>query len=230
MILSDESLIVFIFTICTILILWLVFYYRRLQQALYWLHGRQHIKMRDRGEIIRERILQDLFIYRRNLELSKATSRDSQLKLEKHDLETFENIHHSLKRLSEYLYPAHIDDSLSLAIMCLLESWKLHIPGLNLQLNLSNECHEQSYERSRLILMVLDELLQITLPLISPLVSISATLQQQGHQNQLIVELNSPDIFKLESYSCLEKLNFIKQTFNFLISGKCFYRKENSNQ
>ena len=230
MILLDESLIVFILTICTIIILWLVFHYHRLQQALYWLYGRQYIKMRNEGEIIRERILQDLFTFRRNLELSKVSSPGHQQKLENYDLKTFENIHTSLKKLSEYLYPAHVDDSLSLAITCLLESWKLHIPNLYLQLNLPVDWQEESYERNRIILMVLEELLQITLPLLSQSVSIFTSLQQQGHQSQLIVKFNSPEIFKLESDCCLQKFNFIKQIFKILISGKCFYRKENSSQ
>ncbi|MGB6296193.1 MAG: hypothetical protein WBF90_08405 [Rivularia sp. (in: cyanobacteria)] len=210
---------------------WLLAYNRKLQQALYWLHGRQYRKMRYEGEAIRERILQDLFIFRRSLELSQVKNRESQKESEKYDLKTFENIHHSLKELSEYLYPAHVDDSLSLAIECLLESWRSDIPHLNLQINVpSQERYKESYEFNRIILMVLSELFQITLPLISDEVSIFISLDWQRYRNKLIVKLNLPSIFKLKSDSCLQKLDFIKNIFRFLTSGKCFYRQESSSQ
>ncbi|NJO64346.1 MAG: hypothetical protein HC836_41120 [Richelia sp. RM2_1_2] len=225
-----ESLLIFICIICILATIRLRVSYRRSQQALIWWNGRQYGKMRYEGEVIRERILQDLFILRRNLELSKVNSRESQLKLEKYDLETFEKLHHSLKQLSEYLYPAHIDDSLGLAVACLVEYWKLQIPGLNLQLDIQTDWHDESYERSRVILMVMSELLQITLPLISPSVSISISLEQQDSRNQLIVKFDSPDISKLESYSCSQQLDFLKHIFTFLIPGKCFYRKQKSMQ
>lgn len=226
-----ESLLVSICIILIIAILRLLAYNRQLQQALYWLHSKQYRKMRYEGEVIRERILQDLFIFRRSLELSHVKNRESQKTLEKYDLETVENIHNSLKELSEYLYPAHVDDSLSLAISCLLESWKSDIPHLNVQMNIVNqEYHKENYECNRIILMILSELFQITLPLIADEVSIFISLDLQGYRNKLIVKLNSPSIFKLESYSSLQKLDFIKNIFKFLTSGKCFYRKENSSQ
>lgn len=225
-----ESPFVFICISCIIVTLWLTVYYRRLQQALYWLHSRQYRRMRDEGELIRERILQDLFIFRRNLELSQVIDRENQQQVNKYNLETFENIHHSLKKLSEYLYPAHIDESLSLAIECLLESWKLNIPNLTLQLNIPNNWHEESYECSRIILIALEELLQITLPLISDSVSIFISLKQEKHQNELILKFNSPNILNLESKSCMQQLDFIKNIFTFFTPGKCFYRQENSTQ
>lgn len=230
MIILHESLLIFTCIICIVTTIRLLIYYRRGQQALNWWHGRQYKKMRDEGELIREGILQDLFIFRRNLELSKVNSGENQRKLENYDLETFEKIHHSLKILSEYLYPAHIDDSLSLAIVCLLESWKLRIPGLNLQFNVPNDWQKETYEGSRIILMILEELLQITLPLISPSVSIFTSLEQQGYGSELTVKLTSPDISKLTSSSCSQQLDSLKHTFKFLTSGKCFYRKENSTQ
>lgn len=226
-----ESLLVLICISLIIAILWLLAYNRQLQQALYWLHSKQYRKMRYEGEVIRERILQDLFIFRRSLELSHVNNPESQKQSEKYDLKTFENIHHSLRELSEYLYPAHADDSLSLAISSLLESWKSDIPHLNLQINVpSQERYKESYEFNRIILMVLSELFQITLPLISDEVSIFISLDWQGYRNKLIVKLNSPSIFKLESDSCLKKLDFIQNIFRFLTSGKCFYRKEHSSQ
>lgn len=226
-----ESLLVLSCISLIIAISWLLAYNRQLQQALYWLHARQYRKMRYEGEVIRETILQDLFIFRRSLELFQVQSGEIENQSEKYDLKTFENIHHSLKELSEYLYPAHVDDSLSLAIECLLESWKSDIPDLNLQMNVpSQERYRESYEFNRIILMVLEEFFQITLPLISEEVSISISLDWQKYRNKLTVKLNSPSIFKLESDSCLQKLDFIKHIFRFLTSGKCFYCKENSSQ
>lgn len=230
MIVNSESVLLFICIICILAMLWMQVSYRRAQQALNWWNSRQYRKMRYEGELIRERILQDLFIIRRNLELSQTNSRGSQEKLDKYDLETFENLHHSLINLSEYLYPAHIDDSLGLAIACLAECWKLHIPLLNLQLDIPTDWHEKFYERNRLILMVFSELLQITLPLIAPSVSISISLKQQSTRNELIVKIISPDISKLESYSCSQQLKFLKQCFKFLTPGKCLLRKENQTQ
>lgn len=226
-----ESLLVLICISLIIAILWLLAYNRQLQQALYWLHIRQYRKMRYEGEVIRESILQDLFIFRRSLELSQVKNRESQKILEQYDLKTFENIHNSLKELSEYLYPAHVDDSLSLAISYLLESWKSDIPHLNLHMNVPSQGeHKESDELNRIILMVLSELFQIILPLISDEVTIFISLDWQEYRNKLTVKLNSPSIFKLESDSCLQKLDFIKNIFRFLTSGKCFYRKENSSQ
>lgn len=226
-----ESLLVLSSIILIIAISWLLAYNRQLQQALYWLHSKQYRKMRYEGEVIRERILQDLFIFRRSLELSHVKNPESQKQSEKYDLKTFENIHHSLRELSEYLYPAHVDDSLPLAISYLLESWKSDIPHLNLQINVaSQEEHKENYECNRIILMILEELFQITLPLISDRVSIFTSLDWQGYRNKLIVQMNSPSIFKLESYSYLQKLDYLKKVFEFLTCGKCFYRRESSTQ
>ena len=84
-----ESLLVLSCISLIIAISWLLAYNRQLQQALYWLHARQYRKMRYEGEVIRETILQDLFIFRRSLELFQVQSGEIENQSEKYDLKTF---------------------------------------------------------------------------------------------------------------------------------------------
>lgn len=140
---------------------WIIISRQKTRQALIWWYGRQHARMCQEAELIRNKTLQELFIIRRHLELSQLNN-DENVFDHKY-LDNIQTIHNSVKKLSEYLYPAHIDDSLPLAIHSLLESCKFRFSVSSLNLELPETWENGSEENNRIILAVIEELLHITL-------------------------------------------------------------------
>jgi hypothetical protein len=214
---------------CIVVVLWILVSHHQAQQALLWWNNRQWMRMYQEGEIIRNGLLQESFIIRRYLELSSVNSSESQHQQDQYYLTTIEKFHRLLKELSDYLSPAYIDDSLSLAIGYLLESWKSHTPALNLKLELPTKWHQESHQLSRIILVTLEELLQINLSNISNSVSIFVSLKSQGHMAELMVQLTYSHEPKFTSCSKSLELNYLRRTFKFLTDGECLhYQKDNT--
>ncbi|MEC4812303.1 MAG: hypothetical protein SAK29_03345 [Scytonema sp. PMC 1069.18] len=222
-----KSVVIITYLISVAFVLWMLVSYHRTQQALHWWYHRQHIRMRQEGEVIRDKMLQELFVLRRYIELSEVSPNGNRNKLEKYDLENIEKIHHSFKQLSEYLYPAYIDDSLPLAIRCLLESWKTRNLELNIKHDLPQEWDNEPGDRIRTILTAVEELLIIVSEISAPL-SIVVSLEKHRHLSELKIQLTFPNPLKLTSQS--QELDSLCCAFKFIISGECFYYQEYSTQ
>lgn len=211
--------------ICIIIVFQLIIYYRQTQEALLWWHNRLWMRMCEKGEEIRNGLLQDSFVMRRYLELSSANINSDQRWPQKHYLNTFEKFYRSLNELSDYLFPAHIDDSLSLAIRHLLNSWKWRIQGLEIETDLQNHWYYESHQLNRIILMVLDELLRINLVQNFHVTSISIILQSNNKYSEIIVNFtNNSHILNKKSKIALTELKYLRHCFNFLTKGRCWYK------
>ncbi|MDJ0616771.1 MAG: hypothetical protein QNJ63_08495 [Calothrix sp. MO_192.B10] len=197
---------------------WIIISRQKTRQALIWWYGRQHIRMCQEAELIRNKTLQELFIIRRNLELSQLNN-DENL-FDNKCLDNIQTIHHSLKKLSEYLYPAHIDDSLPLAIRSLLESCKFRFSLSNLNLELPETWENGSEENSRIILAVIEELLRITLSKTS-IISIFLKLEQQIDSCQLKMQIRNIANLSHDSYQL--EFDFLSSIFQIFTGGKCDY-------
>ncbi|MEH2193588.1 MAG: hypothetical protein V7K98_13270 [Nostoc sp.] len=207
-----------------IVVLCLFLYHQQTQRALIWWHNRQWIRMHQEAEMIHNDLLQESFVIRRNLEISSINPSVYQQQQEQSYLATIEKFHHSLKELSDYLSPAHIDDSLPLAIRHILVRWRSRIPELNLQMELPTDWTPESLYTLRVVLMALEELLQIILSNISGRLSIFVSLKPRGNFNELMVQLTDLNKSKQTYISNLTEVAYLRHAFNFLTGGKCFYQ------
>jgi hypothetical protein len=216
-----------IIIICIVVVWWLINSRHRTQQAMIWWHDRQYAKMCQEGEAIRNGLLQESFVVRRHLELSALDSSGIQFSQHQYYLTTIEKFHHSLKELSDYLFPAHIDDSLSLAIKHLLVEWKLHSPELKLSMDLPADLKSDRPQVRRIILMALEEILHLSsvnsYSQNLKLVSLSVDLKNQEYFSKLKVEFNYKNL--CQGTQTIE-YDYLRRAFHFLTFGKCWYCRQ----
>ncbi|WP_174763536.1 MULTISPECIES: hypothetical protein [unclassified Anabaena] len=202
---------------------------QRIQQALQWWFYREFLKLFLESEKIRDDLLQESFTIRRDLDLLIIDNLNLSVTRIPAHIRKIDNFHHSLVQLSDRLCPISIQDSLPLSIECLLEPWINSNPYLDFQINMPVYWRIEEPERSWIILRVLEELLKITLPETESLlpIYIQITLKQIGSIGLLTVKISYPDISTLIFYSHLPELEYLYDSFKFLISGKCSYFNKN---
>jgi hypothetical protein len=211
----------------TCILLWLRSLLAQLQtqRSLHWWYAKQSIKLRDEAEEIRNDLLQESFVLRRTLEIS---SLGDQEKNHCDALKTMEKLHCSLKELSDRLSPPFVEDSLPRSIQHLLESWQSRYPSISIQSSLPLEWQQDNYEHCQAILMMLDELLQMSLSELPIADSISIRLQQQGTQGQLITQFQYATASAPNSCLNSSNLKHLRRIFQFLIPGNCSYQSTHS--
>jgi hypothetical protein len=227
MLIIEDSIVIIT---CIIVVLWLTVSHRQTQRALIWWNSRQSIRMCQEAETIRNGLLQESFILRRNLELLGANCLPNHHLQENYYLTTIEKFHHSLKELSDYLSPAYIDDSLPLAIRSILEMWKLRFPELNMDIELTSDLHDTSHQLNRVILTVLEELLQLTFlnVLTSPAMFVS--LKSRGDSNQFIVSFSYNNVSKSSKSSHSVEFGYLRRMYKLLTFGECIYRLKDNTE
>jgi hypothetical protein len=202
--------------------------YLKTEKALQWWSKRQSMYLFQESHQIREQLLQESFVLRRSIERDLAES--AELLPQNHQawLNQLEQLHHSLEKLSDRLVPAYTEDSLPIAIQCLIKSWQLRNPPVKFQLDLPIGWRQEQPERNLLIIKILDELLKINLANNSTKMLINICLKSQYNANQLIIKSNYYDdttpINSLKS----KDFEYLSETFRVLTSGQCFYRREDS--
>ncbi|MFB2645086.1 hypothetical protein ACE09Y_02265 [Raphidiopsis sp. BLCC-F218] len=134
-----------------------------------------------------------------------------------------ENFHHSLVELSDRLFPIYIEESLPLSIQCLLDSCFFAHPHISVDFNMPSYWRKESAQFSLLTLRTLQELMSITVPTFSNPLSIYINLKDRKNIRELTLEIIYPDISTLLFYSGLTELKYLSSSWEFLISGKCFY-------
>ncbi|QLE55101.1 hypothetical protein [Nostoc sp. TCL26-01] len=215
---------------CVAVLFYLLISYQQTQRALIWWNSRQWLRMYQAGETIQNGLLQESFVIRRHLEISSINPAFSQPEQDQYFLATIEKFHHSLKELSDYLSPPHIDNSLPLAIWYLLTKWESRLPGLKLQIELPTEWHQELPSTNRLILMILEEFLQITLATIPNTLSIFISLRPRKNFSEIMVRLTDSNIQNKTYKSNFLELDYLRYTFNFLIFGECLYQHNNNTE
>lgn len=191
-----------------------------------WWQQRQSRRLSCEAEKIRDGLLQESFTIRRSLELSLLKEDSTSTKLNQDLLKKTEKLYHCLKQLSERLSPAYIEDSLPLAIQCVVESWQTSNSNVKIEMELPAVWRQEPLDRSLLILKILDELLQMSSSELVTELSIHISLKEQGNIGELIVHISYPDVPTLVSYWSREDLEYLSQTFQFLIAGQCCRLRE----
>lgn len=211
------------------IVLWLIVWRQQTRRALYWWHHRQHIKMRQEADSIRNKTLQELFVLRRNMELSQVNN--SKTYFDQKYLDHVQSIHSSLKKLSEHLYPAHVDNNLPLAIYSIFELWKSNFSSFNFYLNLPKTWENEPEEKNHVLLMIINELLNIIilssefLPL-----TLVATLEQKNNYNKLKLELQNSLTSNHTHFYRIPEFDYLCHIFKIITGGKCFYQQKHSTQ
>ena len=209
------------------LIMWSRKSHNKTQQALQWWFFRESAKLFLEAEKIRDGLLQESFIIRRNLELLPIDNLELSVNQTQECLKKTDNFHQSLSQLSDRLFPAYLEDSLPLAIECLLEPLLTSHPELHFNIDMPASWRDEPAERSFIVLRALEELLRITLPEVLAKISISIRLQELGNGSQIMVQITYPDVSTGELYSSIPELGYLYESFRFLTSGKCFCRRKN---
>jgi hypothetical protein len=200
---------------------------QKIQQALKWWSYRQCIKLFLEAENIRDSLLQELLTIRRNFDLLATDNLNLSAAQIREDLPKIRHFYDSLVKLSDRLCPSSIQDSLPLAIECLLDIWLTSKPHLYFHIHLPAQWRHESAERSLIILNTLEELLIITLPEVFIPITIDINLQQKINIAQLTVQLTYPDISTLIFHTSLPELEYLYDSFKILVSGQCFCQNQN---
>jgi hypothetical protein len=221
-----------VLTVCVLVIVWLLVSHWKTRRSLRWWQSRQASHEAEAAELIRDGLLQEAFSLRRTLELALNHSTHPSQQVNQELLTTFERFHHELKELSDRLSPAYVDSNLPLAIQHLLERWQTSYPGLGVEADLASDWPDATESHNRLVLMAMNELLRITLPEAGPepflsLPSISVSLQEQAHANELILHLT--DINQQSNPSISQDLTSLEQSFCLLMPGHCKIKHKQGN-
>ena len=209
------------------ILMWSLKSHNKTQEALKWWFCRQSSKLFLEAEKIRDGLLQESFTIRRNLELLPVDNVELSVNKTQECLKKTDNFHKSLAQLSDRLFPAYVEDSLPLAIECLLEPWLKSHPDLYFHIDLPAYWRDEPAERSLIVLRALEELLRISLPEALAQISLYITLQEVGNVCQMMVKITYPDVSTEERYSSIPELGYLYESFRFLTSGKCFCRSKN---
>ncbi|MEY3255788.1 MAG: hypothetical protein RLZZ29_919 [Cyanobacteriota bacterium] len=153
---------------------------------------------------------------------SESPSQSFNTSISEH-IKRVENFHHSLVGLSDRLFPIYIEESLPLSIQCLLDSCFLAHPHISVDFDMPSYWRKESAQFSLLTLRTLQELMSITVPTFSDPLSIYINLKDRKNIRELTLEIIYPDISTLLFYSGLPELKYLSSSWEFLISGKCFY-------
>jgi glucose-6-phosphate-specific signal transduction histidine kinase len=141
-------------------------------------------------------------------------------------LRKFEDFHHSLKNLSDRLSPPFLEESFPLAIQHLLQLMQANNQAIDLELHLPKQWHHQESEFSRLMLSILDELLNIALAKIVKQTSVRVSLRELKGINKLRVQIVYPDEATLVDTSNSKELRYLQQSFQMLTLGQCFSERK----
>lgn len=202
--------------------------YLKTEKALQWWSKRQSMHLFQESHKIRDQLLQESFVIRRSIERDLAEN--AELLPQNHQawLNQLEQLHHSLEKLSDRLVPAYTEDSLPIAIQCLINSWQIRNPPVKFQLDLPTGWRQEQPERNLLIVRILDELLRINLENHSKQILIYIGLKQESNVGKLTIQTTYPDNCTVIKSSKSKDLEYLSETFRVLTSGHCLYRREDS--
>jgi hypothetical protein len=198
------------------------------EKALQWWSKRQSLHLFQESHKIRDQLLQESFILRRSIERDLAENAELLPKNHQAWLNQLEQLHHSLEKLSDRLVPAYTEDSLPIAIQCLIESWQIRNPPVKFQLDLPTGWRQEQPERNLLIVKILDELIRINLANNSKKILIYIGLKKQSNLGKLTIQTTYPDNCTIIKSSKSKDVEYLNETFRVLTSGQCFYRQEDS--
>jgi hypothetical protein len=207
---------------------WVMGTHLKSQQSLRWWHAQQFTQLHQNGEDIRESVLQNSFALRRRLELSLTSI--AELQDDRPLLAAVVQLHDSLQQFSDRLSPPYLEDSLPLAIRYLLESWQTRCVNIQIKMSLPSDWHHEPYAQCRIVLIVLDELLSLSISETPPeaiAVCLSLNRSFNGSFYQLDVQFTyakaTTDATTILRFHRSE-LESLGRVFQMIMPGKCISR------
>ncbi|MDJ0675729.1 MAG: hypothetical protein QNJ36_10175 [Calothrix sp. MO_167.B42] len=190
-----------------------------MKKALQWWHSRQSMRLFREAESIRDGLLQESFIIRRDLEI---LSRDN-VEIPQEYLMKIDGWHQSLVKLSDRLFPECLPHHLPLAIEFLLVKWLESYPHVKFDILLPTSWPVEEAECSLVILTALDESLRIAMSHNSEPTLIYIRLQLQTNINTLVINICYDNIV-LICHSFLTEVFHLGESFKLLTSGQYFFQ------
>jgi hypothetical protein len=200
----------------------------RVRRSLQWWQYRQSVQLCFEAEQIRNGLLQESFAIRRGLELALADEMIASHQLDPKWLKQIGKIQQSLEKLSDHLSPPYLEDNLPLAVRWLIEQWQIKYPNLNVETNLPVDWNHESIEQNRIILTTVDELLRLMLSQLVRPVSLSVDFKQQQQAHELVLQFSLAAGATLASNMSQTELEYLRQSFQFLTSGTCYFQKKDA--
>ena len=210
-----------------------------MERAWQWWYDKQLKQLDCEASRIRDGLLQQSFIMRRSLELSLLNRKEFSSPIFQEWLTKLENLHSSLKELSDRLSPPYLEESLPLAIQYVVQKWQIQQPLFQFKLQLPSNWLNKSLARNRIVLTCLEEILQITLAglranavaehdsisqEIQQQVSILISLDNKKEQNELRIHITYPDSISAIALRQYQEIKYLRQSFMLLTSGQCSYQ------
>jgi hypothetical protein len=195
------------------------------QQALQWWHHRQSAQRHQEVEMVRDGVLQASFALRQRLELSLVYS-DPKL-FDCSLLDSLKQFHYALQGFIDQLSSPYLEDSLPLAIQALLESRRSPQITIQLQMPPASTGKRESYAQRRLLLMVLDELLNLVLSEKRCIATIAVCLTLTASLHELKIQFLYPEESMNVGSVLSRQFNTLQRVFELIMPGRCFYNWKN---
>jgi hypothetical protein len=210
--------------ICIIILLWFAVSHWQMQQAMRWWFKEEAIDRASQSDRVQNELIQDLFALRLSLQTLPPDSSKELVLHQQAWLANTENLHHHLIDLSAALTHPYLAESLPLALRSHLNQWQLAHPHCKLQLNVPSDWQPESFERNRVILMILKTLLKIALPSTLSTTVLDVSLRERSHGATLIIKITYPDRLTRISLTCGRELKYLRWCFHCLMPGQCLYQ------
>lgn len=227
--------------ICILFCVWATASYWQMQQAMRWWCRREAIDLAAQADRIQNGLIQDLFAVRLSLQsalsevLSEAFSQplEDRLQQQRVWVTQAEKLHEHLTDLSHALSQPYLAESLPLAIRSRLKQWQASHSQASLQLDLPQDWRAEPLERSRIILTLLETLLDVAVTAGLPHAALEIVLTDRSiesgrFQAELTVKITYPDVMTRRASTRVKELKYLRRCFCFLVPGRCSYQTQAS--
>lgn len=216
-------------TVFVLWLLWIFLFHLEVRRSLRWWQTRQNQRLLQAAAAIRDGLLQDSFVVRRNLELLLTHPSGLEASGDKKCLTALEQLHASLKELSNCLSPSYLETSFPLAVEHILDEWRSQFPNLTIAIKVAPDWQHATNEYDQFILMLLQELLRLTLDNSTnrpSFYAINADLRQYKNTIYAMeIEFGYLDILTLKRSLTTTDLRYLKRIFHLITEGQCWYRQ-----
>jgi hypothetical protein len=199
-----------------------------------WWFERRTAHLEVQSERIHNGVMQELFVLRRDLEAALEPGQTIETDPNQTDqakLWAIEKIHHQLEQISDELSPPYIADSLPLAIQSHLQDWqRLH--AADLEIELPTIWEQEATAQNQIILLVLNELLQVVMPISPVKLPCCVRLSTQNKTNsveypkpfgELLVKVTYPNAAVISSILHTKELRYLRRVMRGLARGRLFH-------
>jgi hypothetical protein len=205
-------------TFCGVVIYLVIDRYRT-HQAISWWQDRQIERLHQETELIRDRILQDLFSLRRHLGVVIGKPKEN-LNLEQ-TLAIADCCHEHLVQLSDRLFSPYAAENLGIAMQELVERWRKVYPDSTFAYANEASTDVASQQNYQFLLIWLDELCRLVSDQQNPIdLAIKLNQSDDGFTIELRVQT------ALVEPSFIAQLRYLSRIFRTLQRGGCQWQRD----